>query len=105
MQASIQMFSALLTPVIAAIAVYIAHQQWQTNCRRLELDSCDRRLRVYQAVSQFISKVLTDLSPQPQDFSDYRIPPNPRVSGRPSVVTTSDRSCATTHPSPSSTAI
>ena len=71
MQASIDVFSALLTPVIAAIAVYIAYQQWQTNRRRLDLDLYDRRLRIYQAVSQFISRVLTDLSPEPQDFSDY----------------------------------
>ena len=71
MQAWIDVFSALLTPVIAAIAVYVAYQQWQTNRRRLQLDLYDRRLRIYQAVSQFISKVLTGLSPEPQDFSDY----------------------------------
>lgn len=70
-QAVFEVFSALLTPVIAAVTVYIAYQQWQTNRRRLDLDLYDRRLRVYQAVSSFISRVLTDLAPEPQDFSDY----------------------------------
>ncbi len=47
LQALIDVFSALLTPVIAAIAVYVAYQQWQTNRRRLQLDLYDRRLRIY----------------------------------------------------------
>ena len=34
MQVAIDVFSALLTPVIAAIAVYIAYQQSQTNRRK-----------------------------------------------------------------------
>ncbi len=72
MQAAINVFSALLTPVIAVIAVYIAYQQWQTNRRRLELDLYERRLHVYQAVSQFIYKVLTGFSPELQDISDLR---------------------------------
>ena len=71
LQAGIDLFSALLTPLVAAIAVYIAYQQWQTNRRKLDLDLYDRRLRIYQTVSRFISKVLTDLFPEPQDFSEY----------------------------------
>ncbi len=51
--------SALLTPVIAAIAVYIAYQQWRTNRRRLELDLYDRRLRIYQATIECISAALS----------------------------------------------
>ena len=51
--------SALLTPVIAAIAVYIAYQQWRTNRRRLELDPYDRRLRIYQATIEYISAALS----------------------------------------------
>ena len=38
MHAAVDVLSALLTPVIAAIAVSIAYQQWQTNRRRLALD-------------------------------------------------------------------
>ena len=71
-QAVIDVLSGLLTPVIAAIAVYIAYQQWQTNHRKLELDLYGGRLRVYQAVTRFLDKVLTELSPEPQDIFDLR---------------------------------
>ena len=70
MHVAIDVFSALLTPVIAAIAVYIAYQQWQTNRRKLELDLYERRLRVYQAVTLFVGKVVRDMSPDFQDFSE-----------------------------------
>lgn len=70
MRVAIDVFSALLTPVIAAIAVYIAYQQWQTNRRRLELDLYERRLRVYQAVTRFVGKVVRDVSPDFQDLSE-----------------------------------
>ena len=71
MHVAIDVLSALLTPVIAAITVYIAYQQWQTNRRRLELDLYERRLQVYQAVTRFIGKVVKDLSPDAQDFSEF----------------------------------
>ena len=71
MQSWIDALSALLTPVIAIVAVYIAYQQSQTNRRKLKLDLYDRRLRIYQAVATFIGKVLTDFSPQSEDFSDF----------------------------------
>ena len=69
---AIEVFAALLTPVIAAIAVYIAYQQWRTNRQRLDLDRYERRLRVYQAVDRFISNVVADVSPEPQDIFDLR---------------------------------
>ena len=71
MQVAIDVFSALLTPVIAAIAVYIAYQQSQTNRRKLALDLYEHRLRVYQAVTRFIGKVVKDMSPDVQDFSEF----------------------------------
>jgi hypothetical protein len=46
---------ALLTPVIAIVATYIAWQQWQTNKRKLVLDRYDRRLRVYEEVRKILS--------------------------------------------------
>ena len=71
MHVAIDVFSSLLTPVIAAMAVYIAYQQWQTNRRKLKLDLYERRLRVYQAVTRFIGKVVKDVSPDFQDFSEF----------------------------------
>ena len=68
----IDVISALLTPLIAAIALCIAWQQWKTNRRKLDLDLYEHRLRVYQAVTLFIRRVLVDDSREPQDFADFR---------------------------------
>ena len=63
---------ALLTPVIAAIAVYIAYQQWRTNRRKLALDLYDRRLRIYQATVEYISAVLSNLHPTLEVILKFR---------------------------------
>ena len=63
---------ALLTPVIAAIAVYIAYQQSRTNRRRLDLDLYDRRLGIYQATVEYISAVLTDFHPTVEVILRFR---------------------------------
>ncbi|PYQ83798.1 MAG: hypothetical protein DMG02_32985 [Acidobacteria bacterium] len=52
-----------LTVVIAAIAVYIAYEQWKSNERRLVLDRYDRRFRVYQLTMDFISLACRDFKP------------------------------------------
>lgn len=39
----IQIFKALLTPVVAILGVYIAYQQWRTNRTRLKHELFDRR--------------------------------------------------------------
>jgi hypothetical protein len=51
---------ALLTPVIAIVATYIAWQQWKTNQQKLILDRYDRRLKVYEDVRQILSLVCQD---------------------------------------------
>ena len=66
------LLTALPTIVIAGIAVYIAYQQWQTNRRRLDLDLYDRRLRLYQAVVVYTSKVRTKFKPELEDIFELR---------------------------------
>ena len=68
----LQLLQGLLTPLIAAIAVYIAWQQWKTNERKTVLDRYDRRLRVYQRVIEFVSLVLIDFKPQPREIARFR---------------------------------
>ena len=51
--------SALLTPTIAIIAVYIGWQQWRTNRNKLKLDLFDRRFAVYDAARTLIGRVIT----------------------------------------------
>jgi hypothetical protein len=68
----IQIFQGLLTLVVAAIAVYIAYQQWQTNERKLKLDTYDRRLRVYQRLIEFLNLTLRDFKPDPREIAKFR---------------------------------
>lgn len=45
---TVEVLSALLTPVTAGIATYIAWQQWNTNKLKVRLDRYDRRLKIYE---------------------------------------------------------
>ena len=71
MEQVIESLTALLTPVIAVIAVYIAYQQWQTNQQRLKIDLYDRRLSVYKAVTKYLNAVLRTLHPTLEDLSEF----------------------------------
>ncbi len=68
----VQILQALLTPLIAVLAVYIAYQQWHVNVRKLRLDLFDRRWAVYQAVIAFITAVCTDFKVKAADIGTFR---------------------------------
>ena len=69
----IDVFSALLTPVIAGVAVYIAWQQWKTNRQRLNLDRYDRRLHIYEEVIRILSLISRDAGASFDDLVKFRI--------------------------------
>jgi hypothetical protein len=50
----IQIFSGLLTPVIACIALYIAYQQHRIAKNKLKLDLYERRYKVYEDMRKFL---------------------------------------------------
>lgn len=50
--------SALLTPVIAFLAAYIAWRQWKTAQNRLKLDLFERRFSVYDATKGLIASIM-----------------------------------------------
>jgi hypothetical protein len=56
----VQWLSALLTPIIGLLAVYIAYQQWRTANSKLNLDLFDKRLVVYNAAMTFATSIVTN---------------------------------------------
>ena len=63
----IKILSALLTPTIAVITVYIAYQQYRTNRTKLTLDLYEKRFSVFQTVSNFIGVIVTRQQPTADD--------------------------------------
>lgn len=51
--------TALITPTVAALGLWIALQQLQTARSKLKLDLFDRRIAVYQSIMEFIGSILT----------------------------------------------
>jgi hypothetical protein len=50
--------NSLLTPLIAAIAVYIAIQQFRLARRKLKLDLYEKRFKIYNEIRDFMSRIL-----------------------------------------------
>ena len=55
----VNVFSALLTPVIAGVTTYIALQQYKTNKNQFRLALFDKRLEVFNAAGELIGTVLS----------------------------------------------
>ena len=54
----VDILSAILTPIIALIALYVAYQQHVINKQRLRHETYERRLRVYKAVQKHLSNIM-----------------------------------------------
>ncbi len=72
MEQIIEISKALLTPIIAIIATYIAWQQWKTNQQKLNLERYDRRLFIYEEVIKILSIVLRDADASYDDLLKFR---------------------------------
>jgi len=68
----IELSKALLTPLVAVVATYIAWQQWKTNQLKLHLDRYDRRLKVYEEVRQILSIIVRDAKASYEDLLKFR---------------------------------
>ncbi len=53
----VRVFAALLTPVIAGIALYIAWEQKQINRGQFRLALLDRRFKVFEATAELVAKI------------------------------------------------
>jgi hypothetical protein len=58
LEQAIELSKALLTPVIAILAVCIAWQQLKTNRRKLKLDLFEKRYTVFEKIGEFIGSIL-----------------------------------------------
>jgi hypothetical protein len=67
-----ELSKAILTPLIAVVAVYIAWQQWKTNQQKLVLDRYDRRLRVYEEVKKILSIIIRDGNVSVEELLRFR---------------------------------
>ncbi|OHC03796.1 MAG: hypothetical protein A3H23_00670 [Planctomycetes bacterium RIFCSPLOWO2_12_FULL_40_19] len=72
MEQLIEISKALLTPLIAIVATYIAWQQWKTNQQKLNLERYDRRLHVYEEVIKILSIILRDVNASMEDLLKFR---------------------------------
>lgn len=57
---AINILAAALSPLIAAVAVYIAYQQWRINKMKSDIDLYDRRIGIYRSTKKFLSEVMRD---------------------------------------------
>ena len=55
----VQVLSALLMPLIVAIAVYLARRQWWTIRTKFRRDYYDRRLPIYRAAMTLVATAMT----------------------------------------------
>jgi hypothetical protein len=68
---TLDVLKALLTPVIAAIAVYIAYQQYQVNKRKFEFDRYERRIHIYREVRAVLIRVQRDFKPEIAELQNF----------------------------------
>jgi uncharacterized ubiquitin-like protein YukD len=69
----IQVLSALLTPLIVAIAVYVARQQWRTAHTKFRRDYYDRRLPIYRAAMTLVATAMTKGTVSDEDLRGFSI--------------------------------
>jgi hypothetical protein len=67
----IQILSALLTPLIVAIAVYVARQQWRTTRTKFSRDTYERRLPIYRATMTLAATAMTKGTVSNEDLHGF----------------------------------
>lgn len=62
--------SALLVPLVAIFGSYIAFRQWRTAQNILKFELFERRLKIYNSATSFISSVMTTGKATDREFHD-----------------------------------
>ncbi len=66
------LLSALLTPALALLTIYIACQQYRLNKQSVKFQKFDQRAKVYDAIKSFIRKMLQTGVVESSDFDEFR---------------------------------
>ena len=72
----VKIFSAILVPLVALFALYIAWQQHKTNEEKLKLDLFDKRFKVYDATRKYLSKISAEGTVGNDELVDFLIETN-----------------------------
>ena len=56
----VDVLSALLTPLIALIAVYVAYQQYKISRNKLTLDKFDKRYAAYEKLQEYFTVLIRE---------------------------------------------
>ncbi len=65
------LLSALLTPLIACITVYIAYRQWRSEQAKLNHELYEKRFPVYAAVAKLIMDVMWDGKVKEESYKTF----------------------------------
>ncbi|MFJ2712199.1 hypothetical protein ACIOZM_15100 [Pseudomonas sp. NPDC087346] len=66
-----QYLTALLTPLVAALGIWIAFNQWKTARMKLKLDLFDKRVAVYETVVRVVRETVLEVHFTDEMLSDY----------------------------------
>ncbi len=69
----INILSALLTPTVAVLGLYIAWQQLQTNRQKLKSDTYERRLNIYKEVRRLFGFIVRDATVSFEDIGKFQV--------------------------------
>lgn len=67
----LQYLTALLTPLVAALGIWIAFHQWKTARMKLKLDLFDKRVVVYEAVQRAVKHAVINDHFTDEMLADY----------------------------------
>lgn len=71
MEEFINLCSALLTPLIALIALWIAYQQMKSNRDKVRLDLFEKRMKIFLIVRESLGTILADGSSKNINWKDF----------------------------------
>lgn len=64
--------TAFATPLVAAMAIYIAWRQWQTAQEKLRLELFDKRVKVHEALTGALQEIFKRSPSQGSDNIEYQ---------------------------------